>query len=232
MHFPNPSRCFQYLPHHITSIHSIKNLFPFPYSFTFVTSGKCYPLPPHLPWWVTPQYLLQCSLVRPDLGKKKKKICRETEGRGGRRRGQIHTWETPFLVPVKKLQHPRGSSSFQVTLQIWFGISSNLENIGISFGNLVWCSSDLGFILLFFFSNQTCVFFFFDRNWFGVQQSGYFVAIFGFVFLRCFLLCGGPICIEKILDLQRSSELHQRSFLILNLEVILGFFVICFVFGL
>ena len=118
--------------------------------------------------------------------KKKKKNCRETEGRGGRRRGQIHTWETPFLVPVKKLQHPRGSSSFQVTLQIWFGISSNLENIGISFGNLVWCSSDLGFILLFFFSNQTCVFFFFDRNWFGVQQSGYFVAIFWLRFFTLF----------------------------------------------
>ena len=57
----------------------------------------------------------------------------------------------------------------------------------------------------------------------GFNNLGILLLFFGFVFLRCFLLCGGPICIEKILDLQRSSELHQRSFFILNLEVILGF---------
>ena len=227
MHFPNPRRCFQYLPHHITSIYSIKNLFPFPYSFTFVTSGNWQVLPsPSTPSMVGHSSILVAVLpcsARSGEQKKKKKNCRETEGRGGRRRGHIHTWETPFLVPVKKLQHPRGSSSFQVTLQIWFGISSNLENIGISFGNLVWCSSDLGFILLFFFSNQTCVFFSLTETGLGFNNLGILLLFFGFVFLRCFLLCGGPICIEKILDLQRSSELHQRSFFILNLEVILGF---------
>ena len=128
------------------------------------------------------------------------------------------------MVPVKKLQHPRGSSSFQVTLEIWFGISSNLENIGISFGNLVWCSSDLGFILLFFFFQiKPACFFSLTETGLGFNNLGILLLFFGFVFLRCFLLCGGPICIEKILDLQRSSELHQRSFFILNLEVILGF---------
>ena len=127
------------------------------------------------------------------------------------------------MVPVKKLQHPRGSSSFQVTLQIRFGISSNLENIGISFGNLVWRSSELGFILLFFFQIKPAFFFSLTETGLGFNNLGILLLFFGFVFLRCFLLCGGPICIEKILDLQRSSDLHQRSFFILNLEVILGF---------
>ena len=48
-----------------------------------VATGKCYPLPPNLPWWVTPQYLLQCSLVRPDLGNKKKKKKIAEKQRGG-----------------------------------------------------------------------------------------------------------------------------------------------------
>ena len=100
-----------------------------------VATGKCYPLPPHLPWWVTPQYLLQCSLVRPDLGNKKKKIAEKQRGGEEEEEDRFIHGRRPF-----------------------------------------WCRSR---------SFNTRVFFFFDRNWFGVQQSGYFVAIF---WLRFFML--------------------------------------------
>ena len=111
----------------------------------------------------------KCSLVRPDLGNKKKKKLQRNRGEGRKKKrtdsymgdalfGAGQEASTP--ARIFELQHPRGSSSFKVTLQIWFGISSNLENIGISFGNLVWCSSDLGFMLLFFFFKSNLRFFF------------------------------------------------------------------------
>ena len=79
------------------------------------------------------------------------------------------------------------------------------------------------YLALFFFQIKPAFFFSLTETGLGFNNLGILLLYFGFVFLRCFLLCGGPICIEKILDLQRSSELHQRSFFILNLEVILGF---------
>ena len=79
------------------------------------------------------------------------------------------------------------------------------------------------YVALFFFQIKPAFFFSLTETGLGFNNLGILLLFFGFVFLRCFLLCGVPICIEKILDLQRSPELHQRSFFILNLEVILGF---------
>ena len=227
MHFPNPSRCFQYLSHHITSIYSIKNLFPFPYSFTFVTSGNWQVLPsPSTPSMVGHSLILVAVLpcsVKSGEQKKKKKLQRN---RGeGRKKKRTYSYMGDALfgagqeasTPARIFELPSNSSNL-----VWNFFKSEKHWDFFRKSGLVFFRSGF-YLALFFFQIKPAFFFSLTETGLGFNNLGILLLFFGFVFLRCFLLCGGPICIEKILDLQRSSELHQRSFFILNLEVILDF---------
>ena len=166
----------------------------------------------------------KCSLVRPDLGNKKKKKLQRNRGEGRKKkRTDSYMGDALFgagqeaSTPARIFELPSNSSNL-----VWNFFKSGKHWDFFRKSGLVFFRSGF-YLALFFFQIKPAFFFSLTKTGLGFNNLGILFLFFGFVFLRCFLLCGGPICIEKILDLQRSSELHQRSFFILNLEVILGF---------